>query len=133
MLGVLLLSKNNCYASYDGSVAWGPPEDKKWLRNLIKDQNVFVGKRTWETIKNYKQLIALPKAWHFIYPKRTTDIHFGGVKSLMQFRPEILIIHRTYFDIEGVKLPEKFFRGYALITVIHFNGIYQEEIYEKRW
>ena len=100
MIGILLLSANNCYADMNGGVEWGPAEDKLWVRNFIYNKSVFVGKATWKTIDQFSSLIDLPHTWQFEHPMNA-EVHFGGPKSFKKFPPTEFFIHRLYDDIEG--------------------------------
>jgi hypothetical protein len=131
MTGVLLLSRDGYYADKDGKVEWGPESDKIWLREFIRDKVVFVGYKTWETIKPYELLKAYPRKWVIGEPSPDCEVHFGGPKTLKKYPPDRLIIHRTRFDLgEGLKF-ECPCHMWSVKRVIQCED-YAEEHYEKR-
>lgn len=104
MTGLLLLSRDDFYARLDGDISWGPQSDKDWIKEMIKDRIVFVGYKTWETIKDLDFLVSLPKEWVIGEPNEHCQIHFGGPASLVKYPPDKLIIHRTRDYLkEGLK------------------------------
>ena len=131
MTGILLLSRDNCYADQQGSVAWGPPEDKWWVRNMIYNKKVFIGKRTWRTIEAMSSLVDLPTTWQFVHPM-DADIHFGGPKSFKAFPPDSFIIHRIHKDIRGLAFDMDWLNANYELVTIHERVLWQELHYAKK-
>lgn len=129
MTGVLLLSKNNCYADKNDGVDWGPKEDKQWLADFIKDKDVFIGHKTYELIKDYKSL--QPRSWQLVHPMNAT-VHFGGPSTFKKFPPEKLIVHQTYNSIDGKAFDTDWLAANYSVISTNTLDTYKEYIYEKK-
>lgn len=130
MTGIILLSRDEFYATLDGDVSWGPESDKEWVRWFITDKVVFCGPKTWESIQQYPLLLARAKKWVTGEPTPECEVHFGGPATFEKYPPTRMIIHRTRFNLnEGLK----FNCGCSkrLISCVELTD-YTEIIYEKK-
>ena len=138
MFGVILLSADGYYADMSGKVDWGPASDKQWLRSIILNEVVIVGHNTFEAIRDFDLLMALPKRWlvhtnnkiygipnamrfcqscQDAFPKEVVPtINFGGPKNMVTFPPDKIIVHKTYENLgSGLKLAANFFDLYEIL------------------
>ena len=126
-----MISRDNFYAELDGSIIKGPESDKIWLREFITDKTVFVGYNTWESIKNFEQLVSKPKKWVIGELTEPCEVHFGGPKSFKKYPPKKLIVHRLRtYQKEGLLFNCSC--GLKLLSCEELLD-YTEVIYEKRW
>lgn len=139
MIGVILLSADDFYATTNGDMSWGPSSDKAWLRSFIRNEIVIVGHRTFESIRDFDGLMCLPKQWlvdtrnkvydipnamrfckncHEAFPKDLDPtVNFGGPLTMLKHKPHKIIVHKSYDNLyDGLKLPENFFIDYEIFS-----------------
>ena len=128
MIGIMLVSADNYISDKKDGVSWGPKEDKDWLRDFIKNKIVFVGVNTWRSIRSF-DIVKDPHYWVVGTPTEQCEIHFGGMRSLNKYPPDMLILHRSP-NILGELGGDKFEPTFNMLKVSeHWNGHYTEEIY----
>ena len=127
-IGVILVSRNWAYADKNGSVAWGPKSDKQWLKTFVFNKICFCGHKTYLTLpESFKKL---PAAIHVGRVPSNCEVHLGGPTMLYVHPPKKLIVHKTFFDIEGPKFVVPDY--YKLMARVVYKD-YEELVYEKQW
>ena len=127
-IGVLLVSSNWAYADRNGSVAWGPKSDKNWLRFFVKNKICACGFRTFASLP--KSFIDLPEAIYVGAPTDDCQVNLGGPKFLYTYPPDRLIIHKTYFEVDGPTFTVPSY--YRKMVSVPYED-YEEIVYEKQW